>query len=41
MSGLPPGMLHVAITRLVLKLITEIVPALRFVAYRSFPFRLG
>ena len=41
MSGLPPGMRHVATTCRVLKLITEIVPALRFVAYRSFPLRLG
>ena len=41
MSGLPPGIRQVATTLRVLKLITEIVPALRFVAYRSFPFRLG
>src|SRR5207244_13383934 len=42
MSGLPPpGIHHFRSTLRVRKLITEIEPSPRFVAYRSLPLRLG
>src|SRR5436190_24168183 len=41
MSGLPPGIVHVATLRLVAKRITETVPAARLETYRKRASRLG